>query len=119
MIDVHNKLLEWREFYRYKQKQVAEAIGVNRATYANYECGRRSPDIEGLVKLATFYGISLNELVGCRTGSADNPVLMIRDRELLDNFHKLPDVKQKACLAHMKLDVELETNGQSEFRDKE
>ena len=45
MIEVNNKLLEWREFYGYKQKQVAEAIGVNRATYANYECGRRSPDI--------------------------------------------------------------------------
>ena len=114
MIDVHNKLLEWREFYGYKQKQVAEAIGVNRATYANYECGRRSPDIESLVKLATFYGISLNELVGCKTGSADNPVLMPRDRELLEHFHQLSEIKQKACLAHMKLDVELEL----EFRDK-
>ena len=115
MIDVHNKLLEWREFYRYKQKQVAEAIGVNRATYANYECGRRSPDIEGLVKLATFYGISLNELVGCNTSVSDNLVLMPRDRELLENFHQLSEIKQKACLAHMKLDVELEL----EFRDKE
>ena len=115
MIDINNKLLEWREFYGYKQRQVAEAIGVNRATYANYECGRRSPDIEGLVKLATFYGISLNELVGCKTGSADNPVLMIRDRELLDNFHKLSGIKQNAYLIHMKLDVELEL----EFRDKE
>ena len=115
MIDVHNKLLEWREFYRYKQKQVAEAIGVNRATYANYECGRRSPDIEGLVKLAIFYGISLNELVGCNTSVSDNLVLMPRDRELLEHFHQLSTIKQKACLAHMKLDVELDL----EFRDKE
>ena len=115
MIDVHNKLLEWREFYGYKQKQVAEAIGVNRATYANYECGRRSPDIESLVKLATFYGISLNELVGCNTSVSDNLVLMPRDRELLEVFHQLSEVKQKTCLAHMKLDVEFEL----EFRDKE
>ena len=115
MIEVNNKLLEWREFYGYKQKQVAEAIGVNRATYANYECGRRSPDIDGLVKLARFYGISLNELVGCNTSESDNLVLLPRDRDLLENFHQLSDVKQKACLAHMKLDVELEL----EFRDKE
>ena len=27
MIDVNNKLFEWREFYGYKQKQVAEAMG--------------------------------------------------------------------------------------------
>ena len=113
MINFNNKLLEWREFYGYKQKQVAESIGVNRATYANYECGRRSPDIDGLVKLARFYRISLNELVGCNTSDSDNLVLMPRDRELLENFHQLSDVKQKACLAHVKLDVELE------FRDKE
>ena len=115
MIDVHNKLLEWREFYRYKQKQVAEAIGVNRATYANYECGRRTPDIDGLVKLARFYRISLNELVGCNTSGSDNLVLLPCDRELLEVFHQLSEVKQKACLAHVKLDVEMD----QDFRDKE
>ena len=114
MIDINNKLLEWREFYGYKQRQVAEAIGVNRATYANYECGRRTPDIDGLVKLARFYRISLNELLGCNTSGADNLVLLPRDRQLLEHFHQLSDIKQKACLAHMKLDVELEL----EFRDK-
>ena len=115
MIDINNKLLEWREFYGYKQRQVAEAIGVNRATYANYECGRRTPDIEGLVKLAIFYKISLDELVGGNTGGSDNLVLLPRDRQLLENFHQLSDKKQKVCLAHVKLDVELELK----FRDKE
>ena len=42
MIDIAKKLLEWRELYGYKQQQAAEAMGVRRATYANYECGRRS-----------------------------------------------------------------------------
>ena len=85
MIDIHNKLLEWREFYGYKQ-QAAEAMGVQRATYANYECGRRSPDIAGLVKLAMFYGISLDELVGCNKSGAGNISLMPRDRQLLKIF---------------------------------
>ena len=115
MIEVNNKLLEWREFYGYKQKQVAEAMGVVRATYANYECGRRTPDIDGLVKLARFYRISLNELMGCNTSESDNLVLLPRDRQLLEHFHQLSDKKQKVCLAHVKLDVELEL----EFRDKE
>lgn len=109
----NNQLVKWREFYGYKQKQVAEAMGVVRATYANYECGRRTPDIDGLVRLARFYRISLNELVGCNTSESDNLVLLPRDKELLEHFHKLSDIKQKAYLAHMKLDVELEL----EFRD--
>ena len=115
MINLHNKLLEWREFYGYKQKQVAEAMGVVRATYANYECGRRTPDIDGLVKLARFYRISLNELVGCNTSASDNLVLLPRDRQLLEHFHQLSEIKQKACLAHVKLEVDLEL----EFGDKE
>ena len=79
-----------------------------RATYANYECGRRFPDIDGLVKLAKFYSISLNELVGCNTSSSDNMVVMLRDRQMLETFHQLSDIKQQACLTHIKLDVELE-----------
>ena len=110
MIDVNNKLLEWRELHGYKQQQVAEAMGVRRATYANYECGRRSPDIEGLIRLAAFYGISINELMGYKSDS-DNISLMPRDRELLNHFHKLSEKMQKAYVAHMKLDVELEDDG--------
>lgn len=45
MIVIAQKMIEWRELYEYKQQQVADAMGVRRATYANYECGRRSPDI--------------------------------------------------------------------------
>ena len=84
---------------------MAEAVGVSRATYANYECGRRLPDIEVLVKLAEFYGITLDELVGHNKNGSDNMLLMPRDRELLKNYHKISDKMQKIYLAHMKLDV--------------
>ena len=111
MIDVNNKLLEWRELHGYKQQQVAEAMGVRRATYANYECGRRSPDIEGLIRLAQFYKISLDELIGYHKIDSDRISLLSRDRQLLNNFHKLSEKMQKGYLAHMKLDVELEAEG--------
>ena len=111
MIDVNKKLLEWRELHEYKQQQVAEAVGVRRATYANYECGRRSPDIEVLISLAEFYGISLDELVGFHKSGFEDTFLLPRDRQLLDNFHKLSDKMQKAYLAHIKLDVALEADG--------
>ena len=55
-----------------------------------------------------------DELVGRNTSGSDNLVLLPRDRDLLEFFHQLSEIKQKACLAHMKLDVELEL----EFRDK-
>ncbi len=108
MVDVSKILLEWRELYGYKQQQVAEAMGVKRATYANYECGRRSPDIEGLIRLAKFYKISLDELIGYHKKGSDNISLLPHDIQLLNNFHKLSEKTQKGYLSHMKLDVELE-----------
>lgn len=110
MIDIAKKMLEWRELYGYKQ-QVAEAMGVKRATYANYECGRRSPDKDGLILLAEFYKISIDELVGYHKNSAERISLQPRDIQLLNNFHKLSEKMQKGYLAHMKLDVELEAEG--------
>ena len=43
-----------------KQYQVAEALGISRSTYCNYETGRRSIDLDTLVRLSKFYNLSLN-----------------------------------------------------------
>lgn len=91
MINVDKKLLEWRELRGYKQQQVADAIGVSRATYANYECGRRSPDIEGVIRLAAFYRISLDELVGYAKDDAADISLAPKDKQLLTKYRQLTD----------------------------
>lgn len=45
------------------QADVAEAIGVARATYASLEAGRREPNLAELKKLSRFYEISISELI--------------------------------------------------------
>lgn len=47
-----------------KQKEAAEYLGLNLRTYQYYEEGRSEPSILRLVKLADFYMVSLDELVG-------------------------------------------------------
>lgn len=46
------------------QQQVADVLGISRSAYCGYETGRRSPDIDTLVKLSDFYGISVDKFVG-------------------------------------------------------
>ena len=41
------------------QQQLADALGITRSAYCGYEIGRRSPDIDTLISLAEFYGITL------------------------------------------------------------
>ena len=56
-----------------------------------------------------------DELVGRNTSGSGHLVLLPRDRDLLEFFHQLSEIKQKVCLAHVKLDVEMD----QDFRDKE
>ena len=109
VMNINKHLLEWRELHDLKQQQVADAIGVSRSTYANYEACKRSPDIETLTKLADFYGISLDALVGHKTKQSDEASLPPLARRMLQSFDKLSKRMQERYIAHMALDVEIET----------
>ena len=43
---------------------VYKAIGISAKTYERYEKNERNPDAPVLVKLAGFYGVTLDQLVG-------------------------------------------------------
>ncbi len=48
------------------QKQVADFLGLNRTTYVKYEKGDSEPPIKTLLKLSSYFGVSLDALI---TGS--------------------------------------------------
>lgn len=48
----------------YTQKQIAEILNVKQNTYSQYEIGVLNYPIEVLMKLADFYGVSVDYLLG-------------------------------------------------------
>lgn len=48
----------------YKQREVAELIGISLRTYQGYEEGRSEPNIAKLIALARLFDISLDDLTG-------------------------------------------------------
>ncbi|XMB71873.1 helix-turn-helix transcriptional regulator [Mycoplasmatota bacterium WC30] len=46
------------------QKDVASIVGVNQTTYGRYELGQIEPNVATLMKLATYYGVSIDYLLG-------------------------------------------------------
>lgn len=46
------------------QEDVAKILGVARSTYNGYETGNREMDYDTLLKLASFYKVSLDYLFG-------------------------------------------------------
>ena len=46
------------------QADVAQQIGISRARYSHYENNRNTPDIEIIKKLAQFYNVSVEYIIG-------------------------------------------------------
>lgn len=59
----HENLRRFRKGRRMTQDQMAKALGVGRRTYQQYEDGTRSLTLPAMIKLATWLGCDLNELV--------------------------------------------------------
>lgn len=58
------RLKEIRKQRNFNQKEIAEYLNCSQAVYSRYESGDREPTIDVLIRLADFYGVTLDELVG-------------------------------------------------------
>lgn len=58
--NISDKLKELRKAKGYTQQDVADAVGITRATIGGYEIGRRQPRLTDLQKIADFYGVGLD-----------------------------------------------------------
>ena len=59
-----DKLKELREYEAKTQKETANLLNVERATYAGWECGKDLIPLLKLNELANFYHVTLDYLVG-------------------------------------------------------
>ena len=46
------------------QREVAEVIGCAKSTYPKYEREEHEPDIDALCRLADYFGVTIDYLVG-------------------------------------------------------
>lgn len=63
-MELGKKLRDLRLQQKYSQEEFAKILGINRGTYAQYEIGRRNPDYETLKKIADFYNVTTDYLLG-------------------------------------------------------
>ncbi|MBE6144238.1 MAG: helix-turn-helix transcriptional regulator [Firmicutes bacterium] len=58
------RIRDLREDHDLKQEDIAKILNVSQVAYSNYELGKRLIPYTALVKLANFYGTSVDYLVG-------------------------------------------------------
>lgn len=69
----HTTIRELREKSNSSQADVAEAIGIARATYASLEADRRPPNLDEINALAEYYQISPSELISGEASVVNEP----------------------------------------------
>ncbi len=105
---VGDLLSELRLDNKLKQKDVAKFLNVSIATISHYESGVNMPDLETLVKLANFYGVSVDYLLGRIRIRMDYKMLFTKIRlsdgqvitmeDVMTKFIKLSDESQTAVI---------------------
>ncbi len=96
---IADMLKKMRESKKLTQQDVADGINVNSSTYKNYEYGRREPDLETVSKLADFYGVTTDYLLGREP--LPNPFAELNlsnddEAAVMEKFMSLPD-SFRAC----------------------
>lgn len=64
MINLATRLIELKEKNNVLQKDIAKSVGLSLRSYQRYEYGERNPTSDILIKLADYFDVSLDYLVG-------------------------------------------------------
>lgn len=77
------------------QEEIAKILNMPQSSYQHYENGRSEPNIEKLIKLADYYNVSLDYLVG-RHFKDDLGFIEPEDYAYIKHFLELPEnIKNK------------------------
>lgn len=92
-------LKELRKNSNLTQEEVAKMLNTNQVTYGRYELETSEPNIETLIKLADYYDVSLDYLVG-RGYANDIGYLTPDQKEFLKIFLKLDEFDQAKVIGY-------------------
>lgn len=91
-----------RKEHGWKQKDVADMLGIHVTTYTKYETGCSEPNHEMLVKLADIFDVSVDYLLD-RTGKKEMPSTFVDEGQLnawlIECLHSLTPEEQTKVVA--------------------
>ena len=91
---INPNLKKLRNRYGFLQKEVAEAIGVYASNYNKIEQGERQLTVEMLVKLASLYKCSIEEILYYEDFNSDVEI-SVKDKTSLEKLHLINELDDK------------------------
>ena len=102
---VGTKLKILRKTRGLTQQQLADKLGIQRATISNYEIGRRSPHLKELEKIANELGVTMEYFA---VGSSTSYDLISRAKMLFENEEISAQEKANIYKEIMRLYLQIE-----------
>lgn len=96
-INISDNIARLRRERKITQEQLAEFVGVTKASVSKWETGQSIPDVLMLPQLATFFDVSIDQLLGYEPQLSEEQILKVY-RDLCAAFAKEPfeDVIKKS-----------------------
>ena len=99
-------LKELRKNHSLSMKEFCKQCDISFNTYQNYETGKRIPTAEILVKIADFYGVTTDYLLGRATPDPIQMLLSnvkaVDSKKFVETYQELPDLYQSVLVDAMK-----------------
>ena len=80
-----NRIRELREDRDLRQIDVSNATGIDQKTLSNYETGRTNPDSYAIIRLAEFFGVTCDYLLGVTARNLKNMKDIVDELEDIKN----------------------------------
>lgn len=95
-------LVKLRKENKKSQQDIAKLLNITQASYSRYENNQSEPDLNTLIKLADFYGVSLDYLCGHETKyMLDISSLNDYKKEVVDKLKQLNEVNDYILLGYI------------------
>lgn len=98
---MYERYCELRDGRGLRDAAVANATGIPKSTFSDWKSGRSVPKIEKLQRIADFFGVTVDYLMGVENEARSPeplPALTAEEAELLRIFRGLNDVGRARAL---------------------
>ena len=87
-----NRIRALREDRDLRQIDVAQKTGIDQKTLSNYETGKTNPDSFAILKLADFFGVTTDYLLGYSDNNYRDMRAIVEELEGIEK--KIGDIKK-------------------------
>lgn len=93
---IMNQIKSLRKAKKITQKQLGDVLGVAESTISMYESGNRQPDVDTMRKIADYFNVTIDYLIGGENiSSSDKDEL---DKKIIKIFDSLSEADQAQVL---------------------